>query len=106
LPSAEGERPPIAIDQECRRFVGVAPAALATTWLGGAAGAQVFEARTRGITSPTFGTLKQIEAGVMNIGYVETGPAEGPVVLLLHGWPYDVHTYAEVAPRLRSAGIG
>jgi len=56
------------------------------------------------MTSPTFGTVKQIEAGVLNVGYVETGPPKGPPVLLLHGWPYDVHSYAEVAPRLGSAG--
>ena len=80
--------------------------ALGTTWLGGAAGTgtQVVEPGTSRLTSTTFGTLKQIEAGVLNVGYVETGPANGPVVLLLHGWPYDVHTYAEVAPRLGSAG--
>jgi pimeloyl-ACP methyl ester carboxylesterase len=105
LPAGRSERPPDDIDQERRRFLGVATAALATTWLGAAeARAQVFEPRTGGITSPTFGSLKQIEAGVLNVGYVETGPAKGPVVLLLHGWPYDVHTYAEVAPRLGSAG--
>src|SRR3989454_662527 len=56
------------------------------------------------MTSPSSGTVKQIEAGVINVGYVETGPPKGPPVLLLHGWPYDVHSYAEVAPRLGSAG--
>jgi pimeloyl-ACP methyl ester carboxylesterase len=55
-------------------------------------------------TSTTFATLKQIDAGVLNIGYAEAGPADGPPVLLLHGWPYDIHTYAEVASVLSSKG--
>jgi pimeloyl-ACP methyl ester carboxylesterase len=55
-------------------------------------------------TNTSFGSLKQIDAGVLNVGYAETGPAEGPVVLLLHGWPYDIHSYVDVAPLLASAG--
>jgi pimeloyl-ACP methyl ester carboxylesterase len=49
-------------------------------------------------------SLKQIDAGLLNIGYAEAGPADGPVVILLHGWPYDIHSYAEVTPLLASAG--
>lgn len=49
--------------------------------------------------------LKQIDAGELSIGYAELGPADGPAVLLLHGWPYDIHTYAEVAPALADAGL-
>jgi pimeloyl-ACP methyl ester carboxylesterase len=59
------------------------------------------------VTNPTgvdFGELKQVDAGVLNVGYVEAGPADGPAVLLLHGWPYDIHAYAEVTPALASAG--
>ena len=52
----------------------------------------------------SFATLKQIDAGVLNVGYAEAGPANGPVVVLLHGWPYDIHTYVDVAPLLASAG--
>src|SRR6185295_3968270 len=52
----------------------------------------------------SFASLKQIEAGVLNVGYAEAGPADGPAVLLLHGWPYDIHTYVDVAPLLGSAG--
>ena len=48
--------------------------------------------------------LKQIAAGVLDVGYVDVGPPEGPAVVLLHGWPYDIHTYAEVSPRLAAAG--
>ena len=51
-----------------------------------------------------FGALKQIDAGVLNIGYAEAGPTGGPPVVLLHGWPYDIHSYVDVAPLLASAG--
>src|SRR2546428_5976017 len=55
-------------------------------------------------TNTSFDTLKQIDAGVLNIGYVEAGPSDGPVVMLLHGWPYDIHSFVDVAPRLSQAG--
>ncbi|HEY1962369.1 MAG TPA: alpha/beta hydrolase [Rhizomicrobium sp.] len=48
--------------------------------------------------------MKQIHAGVLNVGYVELGPENGPAAILLHGWPYDIHSYAEVAPLLAVAG--
>jgi pimeloyl-ACP methyl ester carboxylesterase len=48
--------------------------------------------------------LKQIDAGLLNVGYAEAGPADGPPVILLHGWPYDIHSYVDVAPMLASAG--
>jgi len=50
------------------------------------------------------GDLKQIDAGVLNVGYVDRGPADGPAVVLLHGWPYDIHSFAEVVPLLTAAG--
>src|SRR5688572_1370767 len=52
----------------------------------------------------SFGALKQIDAGVLNVGYAEAGPADGPPVILLHGWPYDIHSFVDVAPLLASAG--
>jgi pimeloyl-ACP methyl ester carboxylesterase len=55
-------------------------------------------------TSGPFETLKQIDAGSLNVGYGEAGPANGPVVLLLHGWPYDIHAYADVTPLLAAKG--
>jgi pimeloyl-ACP methyl ester carboxylesterase len=58
----------------------------------------------RASASAIFGPLKQVQAGVLNIGYVETGPADGPAVILLHGWPYDIHSFAEVTPLLVAAG--
>ena len=48
--------------------------------------------------------MKQIETGVLQVGYAEAGPTAGPVVLLLHGWPYDIYSYVDVAPLLASAG--
>jgi pimeloyl-ACP methyl ester carboxylesterase len=54
--------------------------------------------------SSSFGLLRQVDAGVLNVGYAEAGPPEGPAVLLLHGWPYDIHSYAEVAPLLAAQG--
>src|SRR5437870_7177400 len=51
-----------------------------------------------------FGPLKQIDAGVLNVGYAEAGPPGGRPVILLHGWPYDIHTYVDVAPLLAAKG--
>jgi len=51
-----------------------------------------------------FGPLKHIKAGVLEVAYVEQGPADGPVVILLHGWPYDIHSFQEVAPALAAKG--
>jgi pimeloyl-ACP methyl ester carboxylesterase len=55
-------------------------------------------------SSSTFGPLKQIDAGLLNVGYAEAGPANGPAAILLHGWPYDIHSFVDVAPILASAG--
>jgi pimeloyl-ACP methyl ester carboxylesterase len=52
----------------------------------------------------SFSPVRQIDAGLLNVGYVDLGPADGPAVLLLHGWPYDIHSYVEVAPALAAAG--
>jgi pimeloyl-ACP methyl ester carboxylesterase len=52
----------------------------------------------------SFGPVEQIEAGLLDVGYVEAGPANGQPVVLLHGWPYDIHSYADVAPALGAAG--
>ena len=52
----------------------------------------------------SFGPLKQIDAGELNVGHAEAGPADGPAVILLHGWPYDIHSYVEVAPLLAARG--
>jgi pimeloyl-ACP methyl ester carboxylesterase len=56
------------------------------------------------VTTASFGPLRQVDAGDLDVGYAEAGPAGGPAVVLLHGWPYDIHSYAEVAPLLAEAG--
>ena len=55
-------------------------------------------------TSTSFGQLKQIDAGLLNVGYAEAGQSDGPAVMLLHGWPYDIHSYVDVVPRLSEKG--
>jgi len=102
---------PEAVNLPRRRFFGGAAVALAAAQFGmiGAATAQSgptppkLSAIQPG-PNPGFGTLKQIDSGDLNIGYAEVGPASAPVVILLHGWPYDIHSYVDVAPLLASAG--
>jgi pimeloyl-ACP methyl ester carboxylesterase len=55
-------------------------------------------------TNNSFGRIKQIKAGVLNVGYAEAGPADGSPVILLHGWPYDIYSFADVAPLLAGKG--
>jgi pimeloyl-ACP methyl ester carboxylesterase len=59
---------------------------------------------TKSGTYTSFAPLKQIDAGLLNVGYAEAGPASGPPVILLHGWPYDIYSFADVAPLLASRG--
>jgi pimeloyl-ACP methyl ester carboxylesterase len=100
------------INHQRRRFLGIAAMTIATAQLGrsGSAIAQSSQtkpavpARTKSGTNPLFSSLKQIDAGVLNVGYAEVGPANGYPVILLHGWPYDIHSYVDVAPLLVSAG--
>jgi pimeloyl-ACP methyl ester carboxylesterase len=56
------------------------------------------------VAATSFGQVTQIEAGVLDVGYVDAGPADGPAVVLLHGWPYDIHSFEEVTPRLAASG--
>src|SRR6202043_2303734 len=95
--------------QDRRRFLGTAAMAVAATQLGmiNPTAAQRTEAKMPAIkpgTNTSFGPLKQINAGILNVGYAEAGPANGPVVVLLHGWPYDIHSFVDVTPLLASAG--
>jgi pimeloyl-ACP methyl ester carboxylesterase len=55
-------------------------------------------------SNAAFGAIRQIDAGLLNVGYAEAGPTEGPAVVLLHGWPYDIHSYIDVTPLLAAAG--
>jgi pimeloyl-ACP methyl ester carboxylesterase len=77
-----------------RKLLGATAVTLATTQLGITARAQ----------SVTFATLKKVKAGVLEVAYAEAGPANGTPVLLLHGWPYDIHTYVDVVPALAATG--
>lgn len=94
------------IDHDRRRLFGSALMSIAAAhWtLTGSAFAQSGLATPAARTSASFGSLKQIDAGVLKVGYAEAGPADGPVAILLHGWPYDIHTYVDVAPMLASVG--
>jgi pimeloyl-ACP methyl ester carboxylesterase len=95
------------IDHARRSFVGTAVLAIAAAELGftGPASAQPGKAITiKPGTNKSFASLKQIDAGVLSVAYAEAGPTTGPVVILLHGWPYDIHTFVDVAPLLASAG--
>jgi pimeloyl-ACP methyl ester carboxylesterase len=103
---------PEEINLHRRRFFGTAAMSIAAAQLilGGSADAQPGKAKPAELpnikpgTNTLFGPLKQIDAGVLNVGYAEAGPANGPAVILLHGWPYDIYSYVDVAPLLASAG--
>ena len=100
------------INHHRRRFFGIAAMTIAATQLGIAGSAHAQSGRPKPAdlpaikpgTNTSFGPLKQVDAGVLNIGYAEAGPANGPVVILLHGWPYDIYSFVDVAPLLVSAG--
>ena len=95
-----------------RRFLGAAAVTIAGAQLGMMDGVEPHSPMTHPVdrltikpgTNTSFGPLKQIDAGLLNVGYAEAGPANGPAVVLLHGWPYDIHSYVDVAPLLASAG--
>jgi pimeloyl-ACP methyl ester carboxylesterase len=95
-----------------RRFLGIAAAGAAGASVGliSSASAQskktsaACPTSTKSGTNTSFGPLKQIDAGLLNVGYAEAGPTNGRPVILLHGWPYDIHSYVDVAPLLASAG--
>jgi pimeloyl-ACP methyl ester carboxylesterase len=97
------------INHQRRRFFGTAAMTLAATQLGiGVADAETSKSKSASVhtgkPSPLFASPKQIDAGLLNVGYVEAGPEGGQPVILLHGWPYDIHSFAEVAPQLASQG--
>jgi pimeloyl-ACP methyl ester carboxylesterase len=97
------------IDHNRRRFFGAAAMTIAAAQFGmiGSTRAQTKPTALPAIkpgTNTSFGSLKQIDAGLLNVGYAEAGPADGPAVILLHGWPYDIYSFVDVAPLLASAG--
>ncbi len=100
------------INYDRRRFFGTAAMTIVAAQLGvfGSRNVQAGEAIPPGAatikpgTNTSFGPLKQIDAGPLNVGYSEAGPASGPAVVLLHGWPYDIYSYVDVTPLLASKG--
>ena len=102
---------PDRIDHRRRRFLGTATMTIASLELGLSAPARATSSATNpaklsdmSTTLRSFDTLKQIDAGALSVGYAELGPADGAPVILLHGWPYDIHTYVDTAPLLASKG--
>lgn len=98
-----------AINQPRRYFVGAAAVTAAAAQLGivGSTAAQTTARQLPSVTSGThtsFGALKQTDAGVLSVAYAEAGPPDGSPVILLHGWPYDIYSFVDVAPLLASAG--
>ncbi|WP_020203964.1 alpha/beta fold hydrolase [Cupriavidus sp. WS] len=94
---------PDQINQPRRRLFGAAAMTLAAAPFGAIRFAHAQAGPPPGALA-SFGPLRQVDAGELNVGYAEAGPAGGPVVILLHGWPYDIHSFVDVAPMLAAAG--
>jgi pimeloyl-ACP methyl ester carboxylesterase len=98
------------INHDRRNFFGTAAMTIAAAQFGMIGSTQAQSAKDAAAIKPgtntSFGPLKQItDAGLLNVGYAEAGPADGPAVILLHGWPYDIYSFVDVAPLLASAGF-
>ena len=99
-------------NRDRRRFCGTAAMTIAAAQLSMIVSADAQSSKSESAQLPavkpgthtSFASLKQIDAGVLKIGYAETGPSGGFPVILLHGWPYDIHSFVDVAPLLASAG--
>jgi len=102
----------VAFNHDRRRFLATAAMTIAAARLGisGSAVAQTSKANPASVpaikpgTNTSFGSVKQVDAGVLNVGYAEAGPSDGAPVILLHGWPYDIHSFVDVVPLLAKAG--
>jgi pimeloyl-ACP methyl ester carboxylesterase len=99
------------INRDRRQLLGTAAVTVASAQLSVIAFANAQSAEATAAPPPikpgtrtSFGSLRQIDAGPLNVGYAEAGPGNGPAVVLLHGWPYDIHSFVDVAPLLASAG--
>ena len=98
-----------SIDRRRRSFVRGAAVIVAATTFGIVPSLKAPRAGTtpppvRSGTNPSLTPLKHVNAGVLDVAYAEAGPADGPPVILLHGWPYDIHSFVDVTPMLASAG--
>jgi pimeloyl-ACP methyl ester carboxylesterase len=99
------------VNHDRRRFFGAAATAIAATQfafndsaIANPRAKTVDLARIKRGKNTAFASIKQVATGVLDIGYAEAGPADGPAVVLLHGWPYDIYSYVDVAPPLADAG--
>ena len=103
------DQPLDAIDQGRRLLLGAAALGAAVTPFGFAK-ASPTQAKPASLSAPvrggavTFENLRQVQAGALEIGYAEDGPTHGPPVVLLHGWPYDIHSFVDVSPQLAARG--
>src|SRR5437763_10634190 len=97
------------INHDRRRLFGTAALTIAAAQFGMIGSAEAQSARDATAIKPgtntSFGPLKQVDAGLLNVGYAEAGQADGPPVILLHGWPYDIYAFVDVAPLLAAAGF-
>jgi pimeloyl-ACP methyl ester carboxylesterase len=101
----------LQINHDRRRFIASVAVTIVAAQIG-MIGSSVAQSKAKAApvpaikpgTNKSFGLLKQIAAGLLNVGYAEMGPGGGPPVILLHGWPYDIHSFVDVAPLLASAG--
>src|SRR6266581_1692050 len=100
------------INPDRRRFLSAVAMTIAAAQFGIVGSAAAQNSRPKQATVPpikpgtnrSFGALKQIDAGVLNVGYAEAGPSDGPAAVLLHGWPYDIYSYLDAAPLLVARG--
>jgi|SRR5215510_10855096 len=100
------------VNHRRRRFLGTTAMTIAAAQFGSLRSAHALISPTgqaaatalKRSRNTSFAPLKQIEAGLLSVGYAEAGPPNGPAVVLLHGWPYDIHSYVDVAPLLASKG--
>ncbi|MEQ1956589.1 alpha/beta hydrolase [Mesorhizobium sp. CN2-181] len=100
---------PETIDGRRRQLIGAAAVSLAIAELGLVSPALAASTAQTGATASAdanaFGPIRQVDAGLLNVGYAEIGPADGAPVVLLHGWPYDIHTYVDSAHLLAAEGF-
>src|SRR6267154_3571363 len=95
------------INRHRRRFIGSTAMTIVAGQFGMIGSADAQSSKINPIkpgTNTSFSSLKQIDAGLLNVGYAEAGPANGSAVILLHGWPYDILSFVDVTPLLAQAG--
>ena len=92
------------VDRYRRRLLGAAVIGVAAAQFAATEGARAQSPPLPPGAGADFAPLKQVDAGLLNVAYAEAGPGDGPAVILLHGWPYDIYSFADVAPLLAAKG--